>query len=584
MPEPPVARYLRAVGPDPGGPADADLLQRFAESRDPAAFELLVWRHAGMVQATARAVLKDRHLAEDAAQAAFLLLAKHAGRVRTNPSGWLYRTVRRAALGMRRAAGVSRPTLPPTGMTRLTQAGSAGLHRPLAFDELAILHDELARLPDRYRLPLLLCGLEGLTHPAAAARLGWPVGTVAGRLSRAKALLRDRLSRRGVSAGLGLVAADAVGGGWVSATAAAAATFAAGGVAGVSPSVLHLAKGLVRAVTVTKLQRAAGLLVAGLLAGGGAWVGGQVPPTPARTPPPPLALDPTKPNPGRPEDPNRAADYAQRLRSLNNLEHIAIGLSKHHETHRHYPHDIRDKAGKPLLSWRVAVLPYLFPPRTATRGVKPPFADLYRKFKLDEPWDGPTNKSLLAEMPDVYRLNFQPPTAADTYYQGFAGPGTVFEPGLTIGDDQIPDEAFYTLAVAEVGPAVPWTKPADVAYDPAKPFPAVVWPFRNLINVTHATGSMSPFQYAPTVSKLYLRQTISRSGGEVITGGWGGGPPRFTADTPQDKAELAKLQAEAAKQLSEAGKLAAGSDSLEELATITDDLRRLLKELKPPAK
>ena len=580
MSEPPVARFLRTLSAD--GPSDAELLQRFAEARDQAAFELLVWRHAGMVQATARAVLRDRHLAEDAAQATFLALARHAGRVRANPSGWLCRTARRAALATRRAVpvrgrsacGVAEPPSPN------------GDGSPDA-DDLAVLHEELARLPDRYRLPVLLCLMEGLTHPAAAARLGWPVGTVAGRLSRAKALLRDRLTRRGVVAGLTL--APAVGGGWVSATVTAATTFSAGGVAGVSPSVILLAKGLVRTMTVTKWASAAGLFAATAVLTGGLVAVGQPPPvekgvpgaTAGAVPSPPFQVEPTKPNPGKPEDPQRAADYAQRLRSLNSLEHIAIGLSKHHEAHGHLPADTRDKSGKPLLSWRVAILPYLFPPRTDWRAAKFPFADLYRKFNQDEPWDGPTNKPLLAQMPGVYRLGFQPPAATDTYYQGFAGPGTVFEPGRKIGYDQITDGETYTLAVAEVGPAVPWTKPADVPYDPAKPFPAVTWPFRNLINVTHLS---SPHQYVPTVPELYLRQTISRSGGEVLTGGWGGGPPRFTAETPQDKAELAKLQAEVARQLAEAGELAAGSASLEELATITSDLRLLLKELKPPAK
>ncbi len=109
MPEPPLARFLRSLDP---GPADAELLRRFAESRDQAAFELLVWRHAGMVQATAFAVLRDRHLAEDAAQATFLALARRAGSVRANPSGWLYRTARRAALHLRRAAGHGRSRRP----------------------------------------------------------------------------------------------------------------------------------------------------------------------------------------------------------------------------------------------------------------------------------------------------------------------------------------------------------------------------------------------------------------------------------------------------------------------------------------
>ena len=189
-------RKLRAVvGPD-GGPSDAELLRRFAATRDAGAFELLVWRHASMAKAAAAAVLRDRHLAEDAAQAAFLALARQAGRVRDNPAGWLYRVARRVAVRHRRAAGLVPADLV---VDRASDGGGEPRRSP---DELAILHDELARLPDKYRLPVLLCFLEGLSHADAADRLGWPVGTVAGRLARAKDTLRTRLARRGLTPAL----------------------------------------------------------------------------------------------------------------------------------------------------------------------------------------------------------------------------------------------------------------------------------------------------------------------------------------------------------------------------------------------
>jgi RNA polymerase sigma factor (sigma-70 family) len=580
MPEPPAVRYVKAAaGPDPGGPADAELLRRFAETRDQAAFELLVWRHAGMVQAAARAVLRDRHLAEDAAQAAFLALARHAGRVRANPSGWLYRTARRAALRLRRAGSVSdRRTQPPaTGALLPVAVELRSLTLPARpdADDLAVLHDELARLPDRYRLPVLLCLAEGLTHPQAAARLGWPVGTVAGRLSRAKALLRDRLARRGVTAGLGLLAVEAVGGGWVLSTASAAVGYAAGGVAGVSPSVILLAKGLVPTMSVTKW--AAGVLLAAGVGVGGLAAVAQRPAVPG----PPLAVEPTKPNPGIPEVPRRAADYAQRQRSMKALRRIAFAAHAFHDAQGYYPADYRGNSGKPFLSWRVALLPFLHKsPFGDEKADEARFAALYKRFNLDEPWDGPTNKPLLAEMPDVYRLGFQPENATDTYYQGFSGPGAAFEPGQRLGVGHFNDGTSNTLMVAEVGPPVPWTRPGDVEYDPAKPFPAVRWPFTNVIHTAFADASFR--HWAPTLPELTLRQFISRGDGEVIALDRSM-QPRFVAETPDEKAAVSKLVATARARLAEIDKLLPSVASQDDAENLDERLKAIADDLKPPA-
>jgi RNA polymerase sigma factor (sigma-70 family) len=274
----PVLRYLRAaLGPD-AGPGDAELLARFVAGRDEAAFELLVWRHAGAVRRACEVVLRDRHLAEDAAQATFLALARKAGSVRRPEAvgGWLLRVARRVAV---RAARRPRPEC--TDLEHVP--ASASVHDA----EMAwAVRDAVAELPERYRLPVLLCFFEGLTHAEAAARLGWPVGTVAGRLARAKDRLGAALNRRGVTgtAGALLAVADvnAVSHEWVRQTATAAAAFAAGraAVPGVSGSVLQLAKGTVWAMTATKLKWAAGVVTAcGVLATGGAWVTGQGRPT-----------------------------------------------------------------------------------------------------------------------------------------------------------------------------------------------------------------------------------------------------------------------------------------------------------------
>jgi RNA polymerase sigma factor (sigma-70 family) len=270
MTEPSVIRRLSAAfGPHVDGPTDGELLARFAAARDQGAFELLVWRHSAMVFRTCLAVLRDHHAAEDAAQAVFLALARQAAAVgrRGTVAGWLCRVARRVATRAVRRWGRVEATadlghLPAPVPTR----------EAAVLDEFArVLHEELARLPDKYRAPLALCFLDGLSHVAAARRLGWPTGTVAGRVSEAKSRLRRRLARRGVglpAAGLaGALAAGvgrAVGPPFVQLTARAAVAFAAGAgtFPGVRGPILSLAGEEVRSVVRTKVLWVAGALTA----------------------------------------------------------------------------------------------------------------------------------------------------------------------------------------------------------------------------------------------------------------------------------------------------------------------------------
>jgi hypothetical protein len=220
---------------------------------------------------------------------------------------------------------------------------------------------------------------------------------------------------------------------------------------------------------------------------------------PAATSPPPSA-DP-KPAAG-----GRVADARQRLRSQSNLKQILIGFHAYHDKHGRFPHDIRDVSRpiSPLLSWRVAILPYV-------GEVK-----LYREFKLDEPWDGEHNKKLLARMPDVYRVGFEPRDATTTYYQGFAGPGAVFEPWkpLSLPWD-IPDGTASTLAVVEAGPPVEWTKPADIPYDPKKPLTKLDGPFANVLMAVTADGDARPFR--TDLDETSLRRLIERNDGQTVS-------------------------------------------------------------------
>jgi RNA polymerase sigma factor (sigma-70 family) len=182
---------------------DGQLLERFLTEHDELAFADLVRRHGGMVLGVCRQILRDGHDAEDAFQATFLVLVRNARTIRNHDSlgSWLYgvaqRTALRAKTQARRRAHV--------GQGEAMAASEPEYERDN--EELRpLIHEEVGRLPDKYRAPVVLCYFEGQSHEKAAEQLDWPVGTVKGRLARAREMLQSRLSRRGIALSLGLVA------------------------------------------------------------------------------------------------------------------------------------------------------------------------------------------------------------------------------------------------------------------------------------------------------------------------------------------------------------------------------------------
>jgi RNA polymerase sigma factor (sigma-70 family) len=180
----------------PDSPADADLLARFVDSRDEAAFELLVWRHGGMVHRVCRNLLRQEADADDAFQATFLALARDAASIAKGQScaGWLYRVAFRMANKLRRkqcAIDVLPNDVPAVDGDPACLAASR--------EHLALVFAEIERLPRRYRETVVLCFLEGKTRSQAAQQLNCPDGTIDSRLAFARKRLRDRLLRRGVT-------------------------------------------------------------------------------------------------------------------------------------------------------------------------------------------------------------------------------------------------------------------------------------------------------------------------------------------------------------------------------------------------
>jgi RNA polymerase sigma factor (sigma-70 family) len=179
------------------GLSDSQLLARYAASRDGPAFEALVARHGPMVVATCRAILKHDHDIEDAFQATFLVLARKAGSVRAGDAlgGWLHRVAYRVAVRAKSEAEQRRRLESEIAAMDISETTRPGLE----LDLRSILHEAIDRLPERERLSVVLCDLEGLTYEQAASRLHWTVPTLCYRLARARKRLRDRLTRIGVA-------------------------------------------------------------------------------------------------------------------------------------------------------------------------------------------------------------------------------------------------------------------------------------------------------------------------------------------------------------------------------------------------
>lgn len=202
--------------------------------------------------------------------------------------------------------------------------------------------------------------------------------------------------------------------------------------------------------------------------------------------------------------------------SANNLHQILIAIHEYEETHGHLPPAaICDEDGRPLLSWRVLLLPYLEE------------EPLFKEFHLDEAWDSPRNLKLLQRMPRDYaplgQGDFEPYC---TFYQAIVGPGAAFEPGRSLKlKEDFGDGAANTLMIVEAAEAVPWTRPADVVYDLNRPIPPLGGMFKGRthwfdepmriagINVAFADGS-TWFFAGGQIGEDQWRALITRNGGE----------------------------------------------------------------------
>jgi hypothetical protein len=213
----------------------------------------------------------------------------------------------------------------------------------------------------------------------------------------------------------------------------------------------------------------------------------------------------------------KVREAAERAESTNNLKKITLALQNYNATNSSLPPaalvDLRQPPArqKPLLSWRVAILPFIEQEL------------LYSQFRLDEPWDSPNNIKLLARIPRIYRMPSDDKTPPDhTHYQALVGNGTAFDKTKPINiPKDFPDGTSNTILIVEAEKAVPWTKPEDVPFDPSKPIvPLMSRHFPGGFHVGLADGSVR--QVASQISETTLKAAITRRGGEPLGPDWPG--------------------------------------------------------------
>jgi hypothetical protein len=206
--------------------------------------------------------------------------------------------------------------------------------------------------------------------------------------------------------------------------------------------------------------------------------------------------------------PTTDAERAEfKFNSSGNLKQIGVAIHNHASAEQHrIPHNIIDKDGKPLLSWRVAVLPYL------EGGEK-----LYHEFKFDEPWDSPNNIKLIEKMPQVFVSPRAKVRKGYTVYQCFDGPGAVLTSNYNIGN--IPDGTSNTLWCVEATAAVPWTKPADIPFDPKKDLPKFGKAYGDEPLGLLMDGS-TRYLDLKTIKPDTLKHAIQADDGEVLGEDW----------------------------------------------------------------
>ncbi len=187
---------------------------------------------------------------------------------------------------------------------------------------------------------------------------------------------------------------------------------------------------------------------------------------------------------------------------MNHFKQVMLAFHNFHDLNNTFPPSaIFGPDGKPTLSWRVALLPFLDQ------------RELFDAFHLDEPWDSPHNKALIAKMPEIFTTPDSPAAPGKTRIRVFEGPGTMFNGDKAIPVAGVTDGVSNTVAIVTAAEAVPWTKPGDLPFVQGKLLPALDASNEEGVLVGMADGSA---RYAPRDDEALWKSLITATGGEVI--------------------------------------------------------------------
>ncbi len=472
--------FRRGVVPD----GDGALLAVFLAGGDESAFETIVARHGPMVLGVCRRLLGDRHDADDAFQATFLVLVRKAGQIRDADrlGPWLYGVATRVATKAR-----ARDARRKSRMASPVDLPAPPEDRADWLDVRPILDAELGRLPAKFREILVLCLLEGSTAEEVARRLSCPLGTVKSRLARGREALRSRLTVRGIAPAVAAAVAAGSARSAVASPVSQALSRTTLRVVGllpdrIPPGVAVLTRGV--APSMLHPSRILTAVVCGGLALGGIGLA-------TRTKSHAVAAQ-------APRDDSARA----RAESMDHIKMILLALHNYNQVAGRFPPAAIARAdGTPLLSWRVAILPFLDQ------------QNLYSQFHLNEPWDSPHNKPLIARMPDVFATPSSPAAPGTTRIRGFEGPGAMFDGPRGVAIQDVTDGTSNTLMFAAGREAVPWTRPDELSVAAGKPLPGLDNSDEKGVLAGIVDGSA---RYIPAEDQALLRILITRAGNEVF--------------------------------------------------------------------
>jgi RNA polymerase sigma factor (sigma-70 family) len=493
---------------------DGALLACFLEDGDELAFEAIVERHGSMVLGVCRRLLGDSHDADDAFQATFLVLVRKAGQIRDcgRLGPWLYGVATRVATKARAREVKRRGRL--KAVPADIPAPSDRERESLEFR--SILDFELGKISPKLREILVLCLLEGRTAEEASRQLGCPVGTVKSRLARGREALRGGLTARGLAPATALAVVAGTPRSALASPLSRALSLSTVRVATLAPErIPHAVVALTKGMTTSMLYKSS--VLAALVCGGLVLAGAGI-----------FAWQKSHAGPFAPqaqaEKPN--VDTG-RQKSMRHMRSILLAFHNYCSANGHFPPAaIYGPDGAPKLSWRVALLPFL------DEGA------LFQEFHLNEPWDSPHNKALIARMPEAFTTPNSPTPVGTSRIRAFEGPNTFFGDRTGLEIAAITDGTSNTLAIVAANEATTWTRPGELPFVPGQ--------LRALLDNSDERGALAgavdgSARYISGAAEEFWRFFITPAAGEVLSWASVASWPERPTETPPSSDRLTPL-------------------------------------------